>query len=533
MDSFPEAADVVVYTDCSYNERTLKKCRELHESLIKSGKLKGAFESDRWMGYSDVKWFGLDFSMNPETYQSHAGGELGISAETMRNMLRCYALYCHGLYVYDTISQVKLRSVRDFLQKYGEKDFRMSTEDICAVLKFLAFINTPEREINRVFARVRLKQAEKRKPRTLSPIMNYLVIENEINDIFQNEPDEETFRKWFPIYFWVNITFVLPLRATEMLLTPKNCVRRDDGGKTVLTVRRTKLKRWRNVVCYDVNKDYGEFSYEIPDSETVRNIEKYQRLTSGQDRRFLFEYNGLMINEMLSLEAFNRLLSMFIEERIVGNPRYEFAKYAAGIQEFETVTAGDSRPIAMANLYFQNVGEDICRQLADHMRVDVSAGYYTNISETIWASSVIHLQKKLEYERRYYGEQYQRGALTVIDGEDSRCVSERRFANKADLSDCVAQGHLEDCMGCRYYRPSREELADFMETQKKKADESAKRVIDFMNRAIKAKNPDFSLEEAFLSVQTDASRYRMACDISAKERYAEWQERKNIRKTCF
>lgn len=115
-----------------------------------------------------------------------------------------------------------------------------------------------------------------------------------------------------------------------------------------------------------------------------------------------------MINNMLSLQAFNQLIATFVEENIIGNSRYDFARYAIGIKEFETVTAGDSRPIAMANLYFQKTGEDICRQLADHVNINTSSGYYTNISETIWASSVVQLQKKLDYERRYSKQQYER-----------------------------------------------------------------------------------------------------------------------------
>ena len=54
-----------------------------------------------------------------------------------------------------------------------------------------------------------------------------------------------------------------------------------------------------------------------------------------------------------------------------------------------------------------------------------------------------------------------------------------------------------------------------------------------MNSTMKAKKQEVSMEEMFLAVQTDASRYRMGCDLSAKEKYSEWQEHKNSQKTCF
>ena len=527
-----ESEEVVIYRSHIYSPQTLVKCRQLHAKLVKEGKLSGAFEDDVWIGYSGVKRFGIDFSMDPAAYRNHAGKEFGVSLATMKDMLRCYAIYCTGVYVYQTISREKLGVVREFLQGFGDSGYRLTVCGASAVEDFLGFIGTPDRQIQAVLARTALIKENRPGQRTLSPVINYLAIENEINRIYRETPDEETFRRWFPVYFWVNITFILPLRATEMLVTPRECIRRTADGRILLTVRRTKLKKGRRTVYYDVEKDYAESTYEIPDAAVAAAIEEYQRMTAAQDRRFLFEYSELMVNEMLSLNAFNHLLEAFMRECIIGNPRYEFAKYAAGISEFEVVSAGDSRPIAMANLYFQNAGEDICRQLADHVHINTSSGYYTNISETIWASSVIRLQRRMDYGERYAREQYRCGELACIPGRDS-CLSERRLIDKEDLYDCLKEGHLEDCMGCRYYRPSAKELAEFMEAQKKRADEGAKRVIGFMNNTMKAKGQDVSMEELFLAVQTDTCRYRMGCEIYAKEKYEEWQEHRNIRKNCF
>ncbi len=527
-----ETEDVVVYRSHVYSPEVLAKCRAVHAELVKEGKLSGAFESDRWIGYSGVKRIGVEFSVDPAAYRDHVGREFGISPGTMKNMLRCYAVYCIGVYVYHTIFNVKLGVVKEFLQRFGDRGYSLTVYGASTVEDFLGFIGTPDRQIREVLSRVTLIKENQPGQRMLSPVINYLAIENEINRIYRENPDGETFRRWFPVYFWVNITFILPLRATEMLVTPKECIRRTADGRVLLTVRRTKLKMGRRTVYYDVEKDYAEFTYEIPDAAVAAAIEEYQRMTAGQDRRFLFEYSALMINEMFSLNAFNHLLEVFMKECIIGNPRYEFAKHAAGISEFEVVSAGDSRPIAMANLYFQNAGKDICRQLAGHVHINTSSGYYTNISETIWASTVIRLQRRMDHEDRYAGEQYRRGELACTPGRES-CLSERRLMDKEDLYDCVKEGHLEDCMGCRYYRPSVKELAEFMDMQKKRADEGAKRVIGFMNNTMMAKGQDVSMEELFLAVQTDASRYRMGCEIYAEEKYEEWQGLKNIQKNCF
>lgn len=527
-----ESGEVVVYTDQVYSMDVLKKCREIHKKLVDEGKIEGDFDSDKWMGYSGVKKFGIDFSMDVFLYNKHIGKAFGISADTIKNMLRCYAIYCNGVYIYQTIAREKIGILKDFLLKYKDKDFKLTTTGITTVEDFLGFIGTPDKQIEHIISNIRLVKDDDKAQRELSPIINYLVIENEINHIYRDGCDDETFRKWFPIYFWVNITFILPLRATEMLLTPKKCIYREND-KTFLIIRRTRLKKGTRTVYYDVNKDYKEFTYEIPDTEVIRNIEKYMRLTDRQDRRFLFEYNELMINNMLSARAFNHLIAAFVEENIIGNNRYDFAKYATGITEFEPVTAGDSRPIAMANLYFQKFGEDICRQLADHVNINTSSGYYTNISETIWASSVVQLQKKLDYEWRHSKEQYEQSSSIAVNSGKSICTSQKRMIDEENLDDCIEQGHLADCMGCKFYRPTKTELESFLNSQKKKADDSAKRVIEFMNNTMNIKNENVTMEEIFLSVQTDATRYRMGCNIKAEEKLKEWQKLKNIQKTNY
>lgn len=527
-----EYEEVFVYTEQIYSIDILNKCRKIHKELVAERKLEGDFDSDKWMGYSGVKKFGIDFSMDFICYNKHIGKEFGITVDTMKNMLRCYAINCYGNYIYPTIAREKIGVVKEFLLRYKDKDFKLATTGVTTVADFLGFIGTRDEQIEELISNIRRIKSDEKTQRKLSPIINYLVIENEINHIYRGVCDDETFKKWFPIYFWVNITFILPLRATEMLLTPKKCIYRENG-KVFLKIRRTKLKKGTQTVYYDINKDYKETTYKIPDKEVIRNIEKYIELTDLQDRRFLFEYNKWMINDMLSLQAFNHLLAAFIKENIIGNNRYDFAKYATGITEFEVVTAGDSRPIAMANLYFQKAGEDICRQLADHININTSAGYYTNISETIWASSIIQLQNKFDYARRYSKEQYEKNSSIVVDIVESVCTSPRQVEDEDNIDDCVEQGHLENCIGCKFYKPTKAELDSFMHLQQKKADDSAKRVIEFMNNTMSIKNRNVTLEEVFLSVQTDATRYRMGCNIRAEEKLKEWQKLKNIQKISY
>lgn len=87
-----ESDEVVVYTDQVYSIDVLNKCREIHQKLVDEGKIESDFDSDKWMGYSGVKKFGMDFSMDIILYSKHIGKEFGITADTMKNMLRWYPL---------------------------------------------------------------------------------------------------------------------------------------------------------------------------------------------------------------------------------------------------------------------------------------------------------------------------------------------------------------------------------------------------------------------------------------------------------
>ena len=236
-----EYEEVKIYKEQVYNASSLQKCREVHKKLVSEGIIEGDFDSDKWIGYSGVKKYGIDFSLDSIGYNQHIGKEFGITIDTMKNMLRCFVIVCHGKYIHATIAQTKLGTVKEFLLKYKDKGFKLNKEEKAAIIQFLGFISTPENQIKQIISRIGSKKETTAGQRKLAPVINYLVIEDAIDQIYRDGCDDIVFKKWFPIYFWIKITFILPLRATEMLLTPKDCIYRENG-KIFLKVRRTNLK---------------------------------------------------------------------------------------------------------------------------------------------------------------------------------------------------------------------------------------------------------------------------------------------------
>ena len=99
----------------------------------------------------------------------------------MKNMLKCYAIYCNGVYVYRTIAREKIGVVKEFLLKYMNKEFKLTTTGITTIEDFLGFIGTPDKQIEQIVSNIKLVKYDEKAQRKLSPIINYLVIENEIN----------------------------------------------------------------------------------------------------------------------------------------------------------------------------------------------------------------------------------------------------------------------------------------------------------------------------------------------------------------
>lgn len=520
-----EMEDVVIFKECQYNSFERNKYLDFHAQLMIEGKIKTSYYDMIWICSNGVKQSEPDFNLNEFEYTRHIGKEFGISYPTMINMLKCYVLYTCGEFIVPTI-QMRLNGIKKFLTCFGNNDLVVKDREAIGIIDFLGYISTPQHQLELIHRQMNIKITPKSKPRELANLTNYIAIDNEIGDMYIGDISDEEFIRWFPVFFWTKVTFILPLRATEMLVTPYNCIERTNG-EVYIKVRRSLIKKGKRNVYYDVDKDYRIFEYRFPDSRTIKTIEKYQQLTSHHKRRFLFDFGVKAINKILSLSSFNFMLEEFVNDKIVGNAKYAYAKYAAGIKEFELVSAGDSRPIAMSNLYYQDAGSDICRQLADHMNLNTSEGYYQNVSKTVQASSIMQYQQRIN--RGYdTSDQYQYiyGKNVLELPEHHICSSSRQPFVTGDISDCVAEAHIEECLGCRYYMPSDLELNEALQERKVKLESASKVVVKCMTDGMGVKCEDF--DKVFLEAHMSIMRYKTACDEKAKKEELIWRRHRPI-----
>lgn len=529
-----EYEDVVFYSANQYSSSNRSKYLDIFNQMAADGLISTRFEDEKWMCYTGVKWCGVDFGFDKNKYASHIGDRFGITPWKMTDMLKCFAVYIYGSYIMQTIN-TKVSVITEFLTRFGDADYIVYPINLETIEMFLLFINTPEPEVRTILSGIRLDKPQATGQRKLANLINYIAVQNELKDLYDGPITDDEFKRWFPLYFWTHITFIVPLRPTEMLLTPFECITYKDGD-TYLHLRRTRLKKKRYTVHYDVDKDYKEFTYKVPDTRTIEIIEKYRHMTSDHERRYLFDHSKYMVNGMVSLQTFNMLLSDFIKTYLIGNPKYDYARYASGITEFECITAGDSRPIALANLYFQDVGADICRQLADHESISTSAGYYTNVSNTILCASIMQLQRKINHGYQMADDledEYQLAIARRGARKGSVCMSVNRPMETGNIEDCIKEDHIAECIGCRYYFPSAEELKEEIAKRKEFLDKASKTVVEYLADAEKIDKIGMDTGKFFLDAYTGVHRMKTVGDLNAKEKYRKWQRsRRTPKSSC-
>lgn len=510
---------VVIHRKPTYGTVGREKFLEQMVQLRRQGKIRSTFEEDYWRCWSDLRTIEIRFSCDEIRYATHVGRLLEIPWDRMKDILKCYVISCCGTYVFDHISR-RIQVIEEFLTHYLDDDYRIEDVERVFVLQFLEFLGLSEREREQVRESLPVYRKRVAHQRKLDGLVNYLSIDSELTDLYTRDCPREVFLHWFPVYFWDKVSMLLPMRPTEILVTPFDCVERRDG-EVWLSIRRTQLKKGLRQVDYDVDRDYRIYSYRMPDGPVMRNIERYQQITAEHTRRFLMDFSEKTTNGMLARQEFNHLLEEFIRTYLIGSHKYDYSRFAAGIEEFSIVTAGDSRPIAMANLYYQNCGADICRQLAGHEKIRTSAHYYTNVSETVNASAIVQMQRRINagyVNLKDLDRVYGRDADAVSGGV--LCLAPERPMATGDISPCLREEHLAECFGCRYYQPDEKTLREETERRKRELDEAAGRAAQAMAR-LSGKKPE-DLDKAFLDAQTAIHRYRTACGLQAQEEVRRW-----------
>lgn len=284
--------------------------------------------------------------------------------------------------------------------------------------------------------------------RVLAAFDSYLQFDEILRDYWQTLGDDAKLF-YFPVYLWWNLTAILPLRPTEFLLTPRDCI-----NGNAITVRRTRLKGGGKV-SYRIAHDYELRQYEITPA-LADEIRMYISMTEHTqpaqiDALFRLEphygYIGRGIDRLNRYYTYHNMracLDTFFAEAVEPDGH-----------DIGRIKLGDTRHLAMVNLIISGGSPVICRELAGHADVAVSSHYYTNISNLVENLTIKRLRKSKGSDVEFAGEA--RYPLKRPDDmlrlAEGWCDAESVKAG--NVGECLkvvdGRGRIGECASCGHY----------------------------------------------------------------------------------
>lgn len=447
-----------------FNERTIEEAKKIFAIAQQKGVIVAdSFWAKQWKildeSQADVL---LDFRFDEVQFNRKCSPLLGCTAKdydtAMRLVLTSYWGASVGL----------LRSIASNLCRMadnldGNTFMRISVDSAPAIQQFLRILPGDTDYKNMLIDLIDPMIDEEEKSdkegnyRTLCYYQTYLRFDFILNDFWRTASTKEKML-YFPIYLWWRLTAILPLRPIEFVLTPRNCITRENG-KTLITIRRTKRKKSPLSAEYNIESDFEMEQYIIPE-DLALDVEDYIEYTSSNYESpidTLFCKNTLhRITESTPktkrflYRTLNSLLNRFQNE-VVLSPRYGLTlrpkgETPLGDNEIELVSLGDTRHIAMISLMISGNSELVCQALAGHDIIETGQAYYGNVKtfvdalawERVRTITTINNDKKLP---------------TVFKVVDAGICGSPRYS-AGDYSDCgkavTELGIIGECTACPY-----------------------------------------------------------------------------------
>lgn len=375
----------------------------------------------------------LDFALDESVYDQTAALWTGCTCSEYLKTVKAFVLFSMGRYIVDTLQKI----VRMLIQLGKTPSGTPVVPPDCRefLLDFLTML--PGFTLEKDWMMEHLDAKGPKHSRILADFSDYLSFEEALSAHWKAADTAERIRI-FPIYLWWNLTVILPLRPTEFILTPRNCLNtRDD--RYYMTVRRTRLKDNRRFVSYKIKDDYECFTYEIPGC-LAEEIDWYLKQTEALPQPTL---DTLFVpqneNSYLNYSQMRTLLNTVLLELTGRNGH---------------IHLGDTRHLSMISLILSGDTPSVCKALANHSNIETSMGYYANMSSLTGcnvmhflfdnAAAAIHLPANPVLPRT--------DMLRVKDGS---CDCQK--IDMLDPFECVKYWDLENgpgsCISCPHFIP--------------------------------------------------------------------------------
>ncbi len=409
----------------------------------KTGVVQGEYQENSWTISNQITAIHLDFSLPPEAFEQGAGLWSGCNRDEFLKTVKSAMALELGVTCISTLAETFRELMRAAVTPApGIPDLKLSPRAsglLCDLPNA-----SPERDLLLEASVERRIWSSPESParRLLADLDTFLLFEKKTRDFYESATEKEKIL-WFPVVIWVDLSFILPLRPTEFILLPRDCIQGGPGNYTI-TIRRTLLKKHKGAITYRIDGDYKKDTYPVPDS-LAREILFYVSHTSpdedtdGTDQ--LFAHDG-----PFTYADFRRMLK-------------SFAIQCLNLEdEADLVLPGCSRHLAMIGLIMAGGSPDVCRVLAGHETVDQASWYFGNLYNILQGAIMrIASQSRLfeplqsPYRILPEGTPFHNvtggrcTAMEVPEGDVSPCLQFYKTGRRPDL-----------CSGCPHFYPYKE-----------------------------------------------------------------------------
>ena len=454
---------------------------------------KGNFEDSAWTLTNETAVCRLRFPDDEAAYTAGAGAWTGVPFSEYVQAMKAFLLLQAG--------SVSLQGLREQLHELSiltadPDPLESGFEPSAASLRFLGFLSGGHPVRDHVSSGLEDMIVWKRRGharRDLAQFTVYLRFDRELDAFWKSSTDDEKLR-WSLIRFWRKLTCILPLRPTEFLVTPWDCVRQSDG-QYFLTIRRTKLKKRKGSLGYRVVTDYSASSYEVP-SDLAEEVLWYKAaVTASSDCSdkdsdkdnstpcLTYLFGG---SRPLPYQEARSLLRSFLGDVL-------------GWDDVSSIHLGDTRHLAMIGLIISGGSPVICRQLAGHESVDIASHYYTNTSRIVRSASYFFTRdrgKSCSLVSAPFRLPPEGARLHPVPG--GMCGAPQVLSG--DISECMKNipegGSPGDCAGCPRYYPDRDHLRRVSSRSAEEVPSDTPFLFSLLDRLRKEQGMDCTFREA-------------------------------------
>lgn len=513
------------YTIACFDEDVFRRAKIIFNEYHLGGViLNDSFEDSEWKLTNQLRNKTISFQWSEVNYTKNASPWIECSYPLFIDSVKTYIIFNLGSVDLDTLWEIA-GSLRQLIE-LTEKELLCSAithpSHITEFLEVLpgvsehrdAFIEALEERQWRCPLR-----ASTGRQRVLAEFGAYFRFNDTLANFWESAKEKEKLF-WFPLYLWWTLTAILPLRTTEFLLTPRQCLSYKNG-RTLIALRRSRLKGGGRKIAYKVDRDYEIVRYIIPDK------------MAGEIGWYLDATDAMMPTVLSTLFVREPHYEHFkLKPSSLGYYTYGnlstclrlFQKKIMGVEKVAEIHLGDTRHIAMISLILSGGSPLICKELAGHKDINISAHYYSNISSFIECSTLEFYRKShtgaVEMtERRETSLQNKRYSLPVQGGF---CDSEAY--KQGEIDDCIKcmgiGGELGDCQRCPHFIDGKSGMHLLYESPQKRK-EQVDQDSQYLLQTLEAVRRGIGLQE---DIQSAILHLQQSCVWYRRSLQHEWEE---------